>query len=118
MQKYVIIDPEDGVFLGTTGRSELPSHLSVPEDASIIALFSSNNIFDLTKAVAFFEKEDAQGYLNTYISRRYPSAFIAPVETYEEESNYVDVVDMVKSGYGEYLEDMIDAIPMPSQATH
>lgn len=118
MQKFVIIDPEDGVFLGTTPRDEIPEYLNVPEDARVVALFSSNNIFDLTKAVAFFQKEDASRYLSTYISRRCPQAFIAPVETNDKESSYVDVIDLLKSGYGTYLEDMIDAIPMPSQATH
>jgi hypothetical protein len=31
---------------------------------------------------------------------------------------YVDAVDILKAGYGRYIEDMLDALPMPSQELH
>ena len=79
---------------------------------------SGNNIFDLTKAVAFFHEEDAHTYLNTYISRRCPTAFVAPIRTEKDMTPYVDAVDILKAGYGRYIEDMLDALPMPSQELH
>lgn len=118
MKKFVIIDPEDGVFLGTTGRNEIPPYVDIPQDARIVALFSGNNIFDLTKAVGFFNETDANKYLNTYILRRCPDAFVASIETKEEDSPYVDTIDLVKAGYGKHVEDMVDALPMPSQELH
>lgn len=118
MKKFIIIDPEDGVFLGTTNRNDLPPYVDIPQDARIVALFSANNIFDLTKAVAFFHEDDAKKYLNTYIARRCPDAFVASIETNKNETPYVDAVDILKAGYGSYIEDMVDALPMLSQELH
>jgi len=118
MKKFVIIDPEDGVFLGTTGRNEIPPYVDIPQEAKIVALFSGNNIFDLTKAVAFFHEYDAHTYLRTYISRRCPNAFVAPIETSKNDIPYVDAIEILKAGYGSHVEDMIDALPMPSQELH
>lgn len=117
MNKYVIIDPEDGIFLGTTGRDTAEAFIDVPKGARVIALFSGNNIFDLTKAAAFFSERDADEYMRAYIKRRSSGAFVAMVESDSKEP-YVDVIDLVKSGYGVYVEDMIDAIPMLSQHVH
>lgn len=117
LKKYIIIDPEDGVFLGTTGRAAAEAYIDVPQGARVIALFSNNNIFDLTKAAAFLSEKDAKDYMHAYIKRPYSDAFIADVESSSKDP-YVDVVDIIKSGYGEYVEDMIDAMPMPSQYYH
>ena len=117
MNKYVIIDPEDGVFLGTTGRDNAEAFIDIPRGARVIALFSGNNIFDLTKAAAFFTERDANEYMKAYIKRPSSGAFVAKVESDSKEP-YVDVIDLIKSGYGEYVVDMIDAIPMLSQDIH
>lgn len=117
MQKYIIIDPEDGVFLGTTGRDAAEAFIDIPRSARVVALFSGNNIFDLTKAAAFFTERDADEYMRAYIKRPSSGAFVANIESDSKEP-YVDVVDIVKSGYGEYVEDMIDAMPMPNQYFH
>lgn len=117
MNKYVIIDPEDGVFLGTTGRDTAEAFIDVPKGARVIALFSGNNIFDLTKAAAFFSERDANEYMKAYIKRSSSGAFIAKIESDSKEP-YVDVIDLIKSGYGEYTHDMVDAIPMLSQHIH
>ena len=117
MKKYIIIEPEDGVFLGTTGRPEAAAVIDVPRTARVIALFSGNNIFDLTKAAAFFEKEHASEYMKAYIKRPGSAAFVAEVES-NNTYPYVEVVDIVKAGYGEYVWDMIDCLPMSSEAIH
>lgn len=118
MKKFVIIDPEDGVFLGTTGANEVTPYIDIPREAKIIALFSGNNVFDLTKAVAFFHEEDARSYYKSYLRGRYPDAFIAEVETSKNDTPYVDTIEILKAGYGSYIGDMIDALPMPSQELH
>jgi hypothetical protein len=115
--KYIIIDPEEGIFLGTAKHEDmqfLPRH---PNDGRLIAMFSRNNLLDITKAVGFFNMEDAERYLKIYISKRCPYAFIGSVED-DTPGPYVDTIDIVKSGYGEYAWDMIDALPMPSQMDH
>lgn len=117
MNKYIIIDPEDGIFLGTTGRDTAEAFIDIPRSARVIALFSGNNIFDLTKAAAFYSEKDADDYMRAYIKRPSSGAFVAEVKS-ESKDPYVDVVDIIKSGYGEYVEDMIDAMPMLSQHVH
>ena len=124
--KYMILDPEEGIFLGTTREepnSMFGAQLTKADRQSgqaRIALFSSHNIFDITKAVAFLNEEDAIKYMNTYIKRRCPKAQVVPVysENLKDKEPYVDVVDIVKSGYGEFAWDLTDAMPMPSQYFH
>jgi len=117
MKKYIIIDPEDGIFLGTTGRDTAEAFIDIPRSARVVALFSGNNIFDLTKAAAFLSEKDANEYMHAYIKRLGSDAFVADVES-DSKDPYVDVVDIIKSGYGEYVEDMIDAMPMLTQLYH
>lgn len=117
MKKYIIIDPEDGVFLGTTGRDDASAYIDVPPTARVVALFSGNNIFDLTKAAAFYDKKDATEYMYAYIKRPPSQAFVAEIEA-QDKGPYVDVVDIVKAGYGEHVWDMIDAMPMLNQNIH
>ena len=120
--KYMIVDPEEGIFLGTTREepnSMFGANLTKADrdyGTPRVALFSSHNIFDITKAVAFLNEKDAVKYMNTYIKKRCPGAQVVPVfSEVENKDPYVDVVDIVKSGYGEFAWDLIDAMPMPSQ---
>ena len=117
MKKYIIIDEESGIFLGTA-KNEDVMLLDVPRDAKIIALFSSNNVLDITKAVGFFTLEDAQEYIKKYLIRWTPDAYVVEIDNNEDDSPYVDIVDIVKAGYGHHAWDMIDAMPMPSQYFH
>lgn len=117
MKKYIIIDPEDGVFLGTTGRDDAAAYIDVPPNARVVALFSGNNIFDLTKAAAFYDKKEATEYMYAYIKRPPSDAFVAEIDA-QDKGPYVDVIDIIKSGYGEHVHDMIDAMPMPNQLYH
>ena len=116
-KKYIIIDPEEGIFLGTAKQEDiefLPQH---PHDGRLIALFSRNNLLDITKAVGFLNIEDAEKYMRIHIRKRCPLAFVGVVED-DSLGPYVDTVSIVKSGYGDYAWDMIDALPMPSQMDH
>ena len=115
--KHIIIDPQQGIFLGTMKNHEANFGKSDPKDNYLIALFSTNNLMDITKAVAFFHKEDALQYMQKYITPKYPQSFIADIED-NTTSTYVDIIAIVKAGYGQYAWDMIDAMPMPSQMDH
>jgi len=55
--------------------------------------------------------------MRIHISKRCPLAFVGVVED-DSLGPYVDTVSIVKSGYGDYAWDMIDALPMPSQMDH
>lgn len=115
--KYIIIDPNEGIFLGTAKNDELSNIRGVPPGVKILALFSSHNIFDITKAASFNSRAEAEDYLYTYIYKNCPKAFIAEVDA-PGNHEFVDVVDIVKSGYGEYARDMVDAIPMHNNNIH
>lgn len=103
--RHIIIDPDEGVFLGTKGE----------RDMRIMAMFSAHNILEVTKCVSFNSYEEANAYYHTYLKNMSPSAFIVPIEC---DSEFVDIVDIVKAGYGSYACDMIDALPMPNERIH
>lgn len=117
MKKYIIIDDDEGIFLGTAKNDEVEL-FDVPPGTKIVALFSSHNILDITKAVGFFTEEDAHSYIARYLKRFTPNCYVVPVEADDDDSPYVDTIDIVKAGYGEHAWDMIDALPMPSQYFH
>lgn len=117
-KKHIIIDPKEGIFLGTMKNHPHEEFASRdPDDKRLIALFSSNNLLDITKAVAFKDKYDAAKYMSIYIKPQYPDSFVAEIED-NKSGMYVDTIDIVKSGYGDYAWEMIDALPMPSQLDH
>jgi len=116
-EKFIIIDPKDGIFLGTAKNEDMSFMERDPRDGRLVALFSTNNMLDITKAVGFFDKEDAEQYYRIYLQRRCPNAFIATIQD-DTEGPFADVVNIVKSGFGEYAWDMIDALPMASQVDH
>lgn len=119
--KYIIIDPTQGVFLGTARNYDEDMEeedFNEKGPMRILALFSNHNVFDITKAVSFATKTEAQDYLRAYIRKGSPNAFVAPIETASNFEEFVDVVDIIKSGYGEYAKEMIDAMPMQSNQIH
>jgi hypothetical protein len=109
--RYIIIDPEDGVFLGTHGNP-------TPGGVRIIPLFSKQNLFEITKAASWSTKDEASAYLNRYLRYDCPKAFVAEINFVNSKQDFVDVIQIVKSGYGRYAEEMIDAIPMDNRTVH
>lgn len=106
--RYIIIDPYEGVFLGT--KSE-----PAPGGVKVMVLFSKNNYFDITKAVCWKTVKEAENYLSTFIKRGFPEAFVTEVDV---KTDYVDVVDLVKAGYGEHAIEMFEALPMENTSIH
>ena len=116
--KYIIIHPNEGIFLGTAKHHELDIPMRDPTDTRLVALFSTNNVFDITKAVGFSTEKDANDYMRIHIHKSFPESFVVGVKDNDLKTPYVDVIDIVKAGYGQYAWDMIDALPMPSQMDH
>jgi len=100
MTRFIIIDKEMGVFLGTYGK---------------FGLFAANEGFDVVKAVSFESEKMARNLINEYTSLEEDDYFVAPIETKE---NYVSVVDIIKAGYGEHTHSMIDNLQMISYLEH
>ena len=106
--RYIIIDPHEGVFLGT--KSE-PARGGV----KVLVLFSRNNFLEITKAVSWKTIKEAESYLTSFISRGFPDAFVAEVYS---EKDYVDVIDLAKAGYSDYTVEMFEALPMENISIH
>lgn len=107
--RYIILDPEHGVFLGThTSRA-------FDESGSVLSLWSRRNIFNLTRAYSFDTKTDAYLYLEHYLLDNFPGAFVTTINS---EEKYVDVVDLLKCGLEQFTFDMIDGLHMPSESLH
>lgn len=112
MMRYIIIDPVEGVFLGTNG-TPMPSQM-----VKVVPLFSKENMFEITKAASFPTKHEANTYLEKYLRSGWPKSFIAPVESKDSKSDFVDVIDIIKAGYGKYAEGMVEAMPMDNRSIH
>jgi hypothetical protein len=107
--RYVILDPQHGIFLGThTSKAFDPS-------GSILSLWSRYNVFALTRAYSFDTKHEASMYLDHYLYEDFPDCFVATVNTDEK---YIDVVDLLKCGLGSFTYDMMDGLPMQNQSIH
>lgn len=104
--RYIILDPEEGIFLGTK---------SDPERRGVGMLFSAHNLFEMRKAASWDNREDAESYMYTHIKRWCPQAFVGRIES---DDHYVDVIDIVKSGFGDFAVDLIHTLPMPSDEIH
>jgi len=104
--RYIIIDPKDGVFLGTA---------QIPETGDYRMLFSANNIYEITKSTAWTSREDAEHYMQKYVKKFCPFSYVVEIDCNED---FADVVDIVKSGYGEFTHDMLDFMPLYSELIH
>jgi hypothetical protein len=98
--RYIIIDPEEGVFLGTVNS---------PAKQFLVPLFSSENSLEITRACSWSSIKSATTYMNTHMMSLYKDAFVAEVQS---SAQFVNVIDILKSGYGEYAHGMINALPM------
>lgn len=102
--RYIIIDPEEGIFLGTVRNHQ-----------KVMNLFSKENIFEIGKACSWASKEAAYEYKNNYMKPFLKDAFVAEVDS---ESQYVSIIDILKSGHSKYTYEMINALPMNNTTIH
>jgi hypothetical protein len=106
--KYIIIDPNDGVFLGTRSDDEM---------GGVGMLFSAHNFLELTQAVSWKTRREAFSYMHKYIRPHLKHCFVAEIESYTD-SSFVTIYDICRSGYGDHGTEMIDALPMPNNSVH
>lgn len=106
--RYIIIDPDEGIFLGTRKDEEM---------GGMGMLFSSHNFLYITRATCWKTKEEATAYLYKHIKRHLKFSFVAEVDS-DSTSQFVDVGDICRSGHADFATEMIDALYMPSEAVH
>jgi len=98
--KYLIVEKDRGLFLGAYKN---------------IFLFARNNIFPVVKAPSFDSEEDAEYYIDNYLKMDERTYGIIKVQS---KDKYVSVIDVIKAGYKEYTHNLIDFLPMDSEAIH
>lgn len=100
MTRYMLIDKEMGVFLGTYTR---------------YVLFAENDFFEITKVYTFESEEKAQAFVNKNLDTTKLDYFIAPIKSKEQ---YVSVIDVIKAGYGDYTSTLMNNLQMISNSAH
>lgn len=97
-KKYVIVDYNQGVFLGTVN----PYYV-----------FANNDEYGIDRAYAFDTKRDAELFIRKHLSTyRDLKMFIAPVRINGE---YAELKDLIEAGLSEYTSLMLDAMPLPTE---
>lgn len=99
-----------GVFLGTH-RMPLRDGYGM----GIIKIFSRNDMFGISRAYSFDTKKEAFKYMQAFLIEEFPFCKVAEIQS---DGQYVDVVDLIKSGFTQYTHDMIDALPMYNDTIH
>lgn len=93
-----------GVFLGTYDGRELGHK----EDGRVFACFSSNNPFNLTTACSFRSLRAAENFArDMFAPRKCEKLTALEVET---ESEFPNVVDIIKSGHASAAGDMLEIL--------
>lgn len=98
--RYAIIEEELGFFLGAYEK---------------FGVFAKTDIFGLDKAYGFESREDADEFIDEYLGRDRGDWFVVEINT---DNKYIDVIELLKSGYGEYTHSMADNLPMTNFEIH
>ena len=53
--------------------------------------------------------------MQAFLIEDYPLCRIAEIHS---DGQYVDVIDLIKSGFTQYTHDMVDALPMYNETIH
>jgi hypothetical protein len=107
-KKTLIYEKTRGIFIGTIGN---------------IAVFSRQDVLQSTKAFGFAKKQEAVAYVEKFMpSIKDTAEFIEiPVNVGNlsiekpDEHDYIDVVDIIRAGYGKHSKEMF--LNMPTNPT-
>jgi hypothetical protein len=99
-KKVIVISTEKGIFLGSISN---------------YAIFSKTDPIGFPKAYGFESMEEAHNFIHTAFPKSANTMFYVPILS---DSDYVSVVDIIKQGYEKYTYNMMDYMPMPSEAIH
>jgi hypothetical protein len=98
--RYLIVEKNRGLFLGAYRNN---------------FLFARHCVFPILRAPSFSTEEDAEYYIENYLKMNERDYGIIQVET---KDKYVSIIDIIKAGYEEYTHNLIDFLPMDSEAIH
>lgn len=99
---YIAVHKKRGIYLGVV---------------SGYALFSESSMAISSKAIRFEDPGDIQSFFSSVLPAL--SEDIEPVKIQTNETgNYVGVADILKSGYYNYTDSMVDALPSQSESIH
>lgn len=98
--RYLIVEKDKGVFLGSVRSS---------------FLFAKYNIFPVVKAPSFDSEASAEYYIENYLPKEDRQYGVIQIDVTDK---YVSIVDIIKQGYAEYTHELIDFMPMQSEAIH
>jgi hypothetical protein len=107
--RYMIAEKELGLFLGTHINS------IISDKGKMFVIFAGTDIFGISKATSFDTQEDAQLYIDDFLSKRYDNLVVLPINAKEK---FISVIDVIKAGYEQYTHSMMDNIPMYSEEIH
>ena len=111
--RYIISDPDMGIFLGTYNGYDLGK----AEDGRVYACFAANNPFGLTTCCSFKSERSARHYIKDMFPQKKQNELVT--KAIECDSEFPTVIDLIKNGLGEHTFDMIDGlIAAGSQTVH
>jgi hypothetical protein len=116
--RYLIISETGGFFLGAQASYVFESLFGNADTSSknkTYAIFAKENPFGISSAASFSSKEDAEYYMNNYLSKIHEDLKIVSVET---DRKHISATELIKSGFGDYTHDMMDNLPMISDEVH
>ena len=102
--RYVISDPNMGIFLGTYNGYDLGRE----DDSRIYACFAANNPFALTTCPSFKTERAANHFIKDMFPTRKQKELIT--KAIECDSEFPTVVNLIKNGLSEDTFDMIDGL--------
>ena len=98
--RYLLINKEMGVFLGTYLK---------------YVLFAKSDADEIVKAYSFKDEESARKFAKVGTDMNEEDYFIAPIEANDK---YVHIVDLIKAGYGDHVYNLMNNIEMVSYQVH
>lgn len=114
--RYVIVDEENGVFLGTYSPARMKMLLNIEDDEveQSYALFARDNPFTVARSCSFESVSEAQWF----IYQNFGSNLELTIEPVKCSSKYPDVVELIKSGLEHATFDMMDGLDYISETVH
>lgn len=98
--RYAVVEEELGFFLGAFQK---------------FGVFAKTDVFGLNKAYSFRTEEEANEFIDEYLGRDRGDWFVVAINT---DNKYIDVIDLLKNGYGKYTHNMMDNLSMTSMQVH
>jgi hypothetical protein len=123
-KKYILIDNNLGVFLGSYSMQDFiqPEEIlegrvdMLKKDTRSYALFAARNPFGVTEADSFDSKEEAEQFArDVFFDISGVRLSAVPVDTDLEDP---DLVDIIKAGYGDYTFDMLAGLETTNDTIH